>query len=98
MFSKLPYEGEQTSGAVNGLKDDELREASVEAVTEEVLDTQTDQTEAPNDVNGTDSPTNVLDEPMPDKEDQNSLVSTDSHLSPQDMRRARKIRVRQPLH
>ncbi|XP_062860600.1 PR domain zinc finger protein 10 isoform X2 [Trichomycterus rosablanca] len=90
-LSKLPYD-EQASDAVNGLKDDELRQDSMETVTEEPLDTQTDQTEAPNDVNGTDSQTTVSDDPLPDKEDQDPPVSTDSHLSPQDMRRARRIR------
>ncbi|KAI5620317.1 PR domain zinc finger protein 10 isoform X1 [Silurus asotus] len=90
-FSKLPYE-EQAGRVINGLKVDELGEDTVETVTSGTLETRVGQTETLNEVNAAESQTSPTNDTQAEKEDQNTPVTTDSHLTPQDMRRARRIR------
>lgn len=78
---------------MNGLKVDEIVEDTVETATGAVLETRTGQTDTLNDANAAESQT-PASESQTDKEDQNASVTTDSLLTPQDMRRARRIRVR----
>ncbi|XP_026988412.1 PR domain zinc finger protein 10 isoform X1 [Tachysurus fulvidraco] len=91
-FSKLPYE-EQGGRGMNGLKMDEIGDDTVETATGATLETRTGQTDTLSDVNAAESQTLASNESQTDKEDQNTSVTTDSHLTPQDMRRARRIRV-----
>lgn len=78
---------------MNGLKVDELGEDSVETATGGTLETQEGQTDPSNDTNTAESQISASNDSQADKEDQNTTVSIDPHLTPQDMRRARRIRV-----
>lgn len=79
---------------MNGLKVDEMGEDTMETATGTPLETRAGQTDTINDVNAAESQTPASNESQTDKEDQSASVTTDSHLTPQDMRRARRIRVR----
>lgn len=79
---------------MNGLKVDELGEDTVESATDGTLETQAGQTDTLNDASAAESQIPASNDSQADKEDQNASVTTDPHLTPQDMRRARRIRVR----
>ncbi|XP_073706394.1 PR domain zinc finger protein 10 [Garra rufa] len=88
---KLPFE-ERTDGALNGLKVVEMPAESMETETEEGLDTPAIHTEALQDEGESVTPpppTEVLESA---KEDLPQTSPEDTHLTPQDMRRARRIR------
>ncbi|XP_056622527.1 PR domain zinc finger protein 10 [Triplophysa dalaica] len=88
---KLPYE-ERTEGALNGLKVMEMTADPVEAEIGEGLDNLTTHTESLQDEgdSGTMPPPSEVPESV--KEDLPQTVPADPHLTPQDMRRARRIR------
>lgn len=90
---KLPYE-ERTDGALNGLKVIEMTADPVEAEIGEGLDSLTTHTESLQDEgdSGTMPPPSEVPESV--KEDLPQTVPADPHLTPQDMRRARRIRVK----
>ncbi|XP_037395943.1 PR domain zinc finger protein 10 isoform X2 [Pygocentrus nattereri] len=88
---KLPYE-EPAGGTLNGLKMGELGDDAVGTVTEGTVETPAGQPEALQDVDNTDTSTTTSSVPPPNKEDQCVVAAGDSHLSPQDIRRARRIR------
>lgn len=78
---------------MDGLKVDELGEDTVEPATGGTLETRAGQTDTLNDSNA-ESQIPASNDSQADKEDQNGSVTTETHLTPQDMRRARRIRVR----
>ncbi|KAA0714700.1 Zinc finger protein 10 [Triplophysa tibetana] len=88
---KLPYE-ERTDGALNGLKVMEMTADPVEAEIGEGLDTLTTQTESLQDEGDLGTMPPPLEVPESVKEDLLQTVTADSHLTPQDMKRARRIR------
>lgn len=92
-FSKLPYE-EQAGRVINGLKVDELGQDTVETPTVGALENRSGQTDTLNDADVLESQISASNDSQADKEEQNASVTTDPHLTPQDMRRARRIRVR----
>lgn len=79
---------------MNGLKVDELGEDIVDTATGGTLETRTGQTDTLNDANSAESQIPASTDSQADKEDQNASVATNTHLTPQDMRHARRIRVR----
>lgn len=79
---------------MDGLKVDELGEDTVETATGGSLETRAGQTDALNDTNAAEAQIPAPNDSQAEKEDQNTSVTTDTHLTPQDMRRARRIRVR----
>ncbi|XP_051512220.1 PR domain zinc finger protein 10 isoform X3 [Myxocyprinus asiaticus] len=89
--NKLPYE-ERTDGALNGLKVVEMTADAVEAETGEGLDTQVTHTDTLQD-EGDSGTLPLAAEGLESVKDDLSLTDpVDPHLSPQDMRRARRIR------
>lgn len=80
-------------GALNGLKVVEMTADPVEEETGEGLDTPATHTQSLQEEE--DSVTHPLpsEVPEPAKEDLPQTVQADPHLTPQDMRRARRIRV-----
>lgn len=79
---------------MNGLKMDELGEDTVETASGGTIETRAGQADTLNDANVVESQIPASNDSQADKEDQNASVTTDPHLTPQDMRRARRIRVR----
>lgn len=92
-MDKLAYE-ERTDGALNGLKVVEMTADPVEAETGEGLDTPVTHSESLQDEGDSSIPPPPLDVPESAKEDLPQTVPADPHLTPQDMRRARRIRVK----
>ncbi|XP_057204114.1 PR domain zinc finger protein 10 isoform X2 [Triplophysa rosa] len=88
---KLPYE-ERTDGALNGLKVVEMTADPVEAEIGEGLDTLATHTESLQDEGDSGTLPPPLEVPESAKEDLPQTVTADPHLTPQDMRRARRIR------
>lgn len=88
---KLPYE-ERMDGALNGLKVVEMTADPVEAETADELDAPATNTEALEDEPDPGTPPPPSEVPGSPKEDQPQTVPVDPHLTPQDMRRARRIR------
>ncbi|XP_051579757.1 PR domain zinc finger protein 10 isoform X3 [Myxocyprinus asiaticus] len=88
---KLPYE-ERTDGALNGLKVVEMTADAVEAGTGEGFDTQMTHTEALQDEGDSGTPPLDSELPVSVKDDLPQTGPVDPHLTPQDMRRARRIR------
>lgn len=72
---------------------DELGDA-VGAASAGAVETQEDHPETLQDVDGTNTLTPASSVPPSNKEDPSVAAAGDSHLSPQDIRRARRIRVR----
>lgn len=88
---KLPYE-ERTDGVLNGLKVVEMTGDLVEAETGEGFDTPATHTESLQDEGDSGTPPPPSEVPESAKEDLPQTVPSDPHLTPQDMRRARRIR------
>ncbi|XP_043121020.1 PR domain zinc finger protein 10 isoform X1 [Puntigrus tetrazona] len=89
---KLPFE-ERTDGALNGLKVVEMAAESMETETEEGLDTPATHTEVLQEEGDSVTPPPATEVPGSAKEDLSQTSPEDTHLTPQDMRRARRIRV-----
>ncbi|KTG44651.1 hypothetical protein cypCar_00024850 [Cyprinus carpio] len=90
---KLPFE-ERTDGALNGLKVVEMAAESMETETEEGLDTPATHTEELQEEGDSFTPPPATEVPGSAKEDLSQTSPEDPHLTPQDMRRARRIRVK----
>ncbi|XP_016375879.1 PR domain zinc finger protein 10-like isoform X1 [Sinocyclocheilus rhinocerous] len=88
---KLPFE-ERTDGALNGLKVVEMAAESMETETEEGLDTPATYTEELQEEGDSVTPSLATEVPGSAKEDLSQTSPEDPHLTPQDMRRARRIR------
>lgn len=71
---------------------------SMETETEEGLDTPATHTETLPDEGDSVTPSPITEVPGSAKEDLPQTSPEDSHLTPQDMRRARRIRVRYARH
>lgn len=90
--SKLSYE-DRTDGALNGLKVVELGPEAIDSELEGRLEPQTESAEPPAD-GESDQTVPPPDDPLEHlKEDPTPVVKPDPHLTSQDMRRARRIRV-----
>ncbi|KAG5269059.1 hypothetical protein AALO_G00197830 [Alosa alosa] len=89
--SKLPYE-DRTDGALNGLKVVELEPEAIASELEGRLEPQVDSAEPPTDGESDQPVPPPADALEPLKEDPTPAAQPDPHLTPQDMRRARRIR------
>ncbi len=85
-------------GALNGLKVVEMTAESMETETEEGLDTPATHTEALQEEGDSVTPPLATEVLGSAKEDLSQTSPEDPHLTPQDMRRARRIRVRYIRH
>nr|A2BID7.2 RecName: Full=PR domain zinc finger protein 10; AltName: Full=PR domain-containing protein 10 [Danio rerio] len=88
---KLQFE-ERTDGALNGLKVVEMAAESMETETEDALDPPPIHTESLQDEEDSVTPPPVTEIPESAKDDLSHTSPIDPHLTPQDMRRARRIR------
>ncbi|XP_026879498.2 PR domain zinc finger protein 10 isoform X1 [Electrophorus electricus] len=90
----LAFSEEPSGGALNGLKVGELAAEAGATVSEGVPETQQAQVRNLLDEDGTNAtPAAMSVTPLPDKEDTSAADVADPHLTVQDMRRARRIRV-----
>ncbi|XP_028818382.1 PR domain zinc finger protein 10 isoform X2 [Denticeps clupeoides] len=89
--TKLPFE-ERTEGALNGLKAVELEPDAITSEMETTLEAPAATEEPLVDQEAAQTPPAPTETLVPVKEDPAPVVLTDSHLTPQDMRRARRIR------
>lgn len=90
--SKLPYE-DRTDGAMNGLKVVELEPEAMASELEGRLEPQAASAEPPVEGESSQPVPPQADHLEPLKEDPTPAAQSDPHLTPQDMRRARRIRV-----
>lgn len=88
----MPYE-DRTDGAMNGLKVVELEPEAIASDLEGRLEPQTASAEPPAEGESAQPAPPPADPLEPLKEDPTPAAQPDPHLTPQDMRRARRIRV-----